>query len=128
VKNYAEAEIRLRALMTDYQREPRIFFALGQAASLSAEDATDEDVQRERLNRALANYRLAIMATTPETDRALVQRSYAAIGRIMEFFENKEEALKAFDAAIKLGPADEKAFDEAQKGKARLTPPLRVTP
>ena len=128
VKNYAEAEIRLRALMTDYQREPRIFFALGQAASLSAEDATDEDVQRERLNRALANYRLAIMATTPETDRALVQRSYAAIGRIMEFFENNEEALKAFDAAIKLGPADEKAFDEAQKGKARLTPPLRVTP
>lgn len=123
VKNYAEAELRLRALMNDYQREPRIFFAVGQAASLSAEDATDEDVQRERLNRALASYRLAILASTPETDRALVQRTYAAIGRILEFFENDDEAIKAFDSAIKLGVVDEKAYDEAVKGKKRLTSP-----
>ena len=123
VKNYAEAETRLRAMMSEYQREPRIFFALGQAASLSAEDATDEDVQRERLNRALANYRLAIVATTLEVDRALIQRSYTAIGRILEFLENKEEALEAFDTAIKIGDVDRSAYDEAVKGKARLAPP-----
>ncbi len=120
VKNYAEAETRLRALMQEYQGEPRIFFALGQAASLSAEDATDEDVQRERLTRALSHYRNAINISSPDTDRALVQRAYAAMGRIYEFFENTEEALKAFDAAIKLGPVDRNAYDEASKGKARL--------
>jgi tetratricopeptide (TPR) repeat protein len=123
VKNYAEAETRLQALIKDYQREPRIFFALGQAASLSAEDATDEDVQKERLNRALANYRLAIVAADPQTDRALIQRSYAAIGRILEFLEDDKEALKAFDEAIKLGSADQSAHDEAQKGKMRLGSP-----
>ena len=123
VKNYAEAELRLRALMQEYQGEPRIFFALGQAASLSAEDATDEDVQRERLTHALSHYRNAINISSPDTDRALVQRAYAAMGRIYEFFENTEEALKAFDAAIKLGAADRNAYDEALKGKARLGQP-----
>ena len=123
VKNYAEAETRLQALMKDYQREPRIFFALGQAASLSAEDAIDEDVQRERLNRALGHYRLAINAAAPDTDRALVQRSYAAAGRIYEFFDNAQEARNAFDAAIKLGPVDPVSYDEALKGKARLEQP-----
>jgi hypothetical protein len=119
-KNYTEAEKRLLAMMKEYQGEPSIFFALGQAASLSAEDATDEDVQRERLSRALTNYRNAINAASADTDRALVQRAYAAIGRIYEFFDNTEDALKAFDAAIKLGPLDRGAYDEAMKGKARL--------
>lgn len=123
VKNYAEAETRLRALMQEYQGEPRIFFALGQAASLSAEDATDEDVQRERLTHALSHYRNAINISSPDTDRALVQRAYAAMGRIYEFLENTEEALKAFDAAIKLGAVDRSAYDEALKGKARLGQP-----
>ncbi len=120
VKNYAEAELRLRALMQEYQGEPRIFFALGQAASLSAEDATDEDVQGERLQRALTHYSNAIRQSSPDTDKALMQRAYAAMGRILEFFENTQEALKAFDAAIKLGPVDRSAYDEAMKGKSRL--------
>ncbi|HEY0547655.1 MAG TPA: hypothetical protein VGC91_19900 [Pyrinomonadaceae bacterium] len=119
-KNYREAETRLRALLPAYQGEPRIFFALGQAASLSAEDATDEDVQRERLMRALTNYRNTVNAASADTDRALVQRAYAAMGRIYEFFDNTEDALKAFDAAIKLGSLDRGAYDEAMKGKARL--------
>lgn len=123
VKNYAEAETRLRTLMQEYQGEPRIFFALGQAASLSAEDATDEDVQRERLIRALTHYRNAVAKASVDIDAALMQRAYAAIGRIYEFLDTPAEALKAFDAAIKLGStADRAAYDEAVKGKARLQP------
>jgi hypothetical protein len=120
VKNYVEAETRLRALMQEYQGEPRIFFALGQAASLSAEDATDEDVQSERLNRALTHYRNAILASSADTDRAMVSRAYAAMGRILEFFNEPQEALKAFDAAIKIGRIEGGAYEEALKGKARL--------
>jgi tetratricopeptide (TPR) repeat protein len=122
VKNYAEAETRLRTLMQEYQGEPRIFFALGQAASLSAEDATDEDVQRERLLRALTHYRNAVAKSSVDTDASLVQRAYAAMGRIYEFLDTPAEALRAFDAAIKLGTADRAAYDEAVKGKARLQP------
>lgn len=122
VKNHAEAEVRLRALLQEYQGEPRIFFALGQAASLSAEDATDEEVQGERLKRALTHYGNAIRAssTEAEADRAMVSRAYAAMGRILEFFDATQEALKAFDASIKLGNINGGAYEEAVKGKARL--------
>ena len=41
-KDYNEAETRLREMLNEYPREPRIFFALGQTASLAAMDATDE--------------------------------------------------------------------------------------
>jgi uncharacterized protein HemY len=41
-KDYNDAENRLREMLKDYPREPRIFFALGQTASLAATDATDE--------------------------------------------------------------------------------------
>jgi hypothetical protein len=78
--NYSEAEDRLRALLSENGGDPRILFALGQAASLSAQDATDEAVQGERLNRALANYRLSIQAALPESDKALLSRAHTAIG------------------------------------------------
>ncbi|HZG53147.1 MAG TPA: hypothetical protein VEZ40_13520, partial [Pyrinomonadaceae bacterium] len=80
-KNYAEAETRLRALMAENGGEPRIFFAMAQAASISASDAFVETVRDERLGRALANYRLAINAATSESDRPLISRAYTAMGR-----------------------------------------------
>ncbi len=55
LKDYENAELRLKDLLKEYSREPRIFFALAQTASLAAADATDEEVQAERLNRALGN-------------------------------------------------------------------------
>src|SRR5262249_41226033 len=56
-RNYEEAETRLKALLADYPREPRLFFTLGQTAVLWARDTTDDDLQTQRLNRALANFR-----------------------------------------------------------------------
>ena len=88
LKDYENAETRLKDLLKDYSREPRIFFALAQTASLAAADATDEEVQAERLNRALGNYRLAVEAASPETDRALISRAHEAMGRIYAFLEN----------------------------------------
>ena len=98
-KNYDIAEARLK-IVRDYPREPRIFFALAKTASLAAADAIDEDVQAERLNRALGNYRLAIEASSPE-DRALISRAHEAMGRIYAFLGNASEAGKEFDLAIR---------------------------
>ena len=123
LKDYNTAETRLKALLPDYSREPRIFFALAQTASLAAADATDEEVQAERLNRALANYRFAVEASSPETDRALVSRAQEAIGRIYAFLENSAEAAKAFDAAIRIGEVAGGAYREAVEGKKKLGEP-----
>jgi hypothetical protein len=122
-KDYENAERRLKELLKDYSREPRIFFALGQTASLAAADATDEEVQAQRLNRALGSFRLAVEAASPETDRALVSRAHEAMGRIYAFLENNNEAAREFDAAIKIGFVSGGAYNDAVEGRKKLPPP-----
>ena len=122
-KDYTEAETRLREMLKEYPREARIFFALGRTASLAAMDATDEQVQAERLNRALGHYRLAVAASSPETDKAIMSRAHESMGRINAFLENTAEAVKEFDEAIKLGDVRGGAYKEALEGKKKLTQP-----
>ncbi len=122
-KDYVNAEARLKELMKEYSREPRIFFALAQTASLAAADATDEDVQAERLNRALANYRLALEASSPETDRAIISRAHEAMGRIYAFLEKPAEASSEFDKAIQVGDVLGGAYKDALEGKRKLAAP-----
>ncbi|MDQ3473129.1 MAG: hypothetical protein M3447_05270 [Acidobacteriota bacterium] len=123
LKDYPNAETRLKELMTDYPREPRIFFALAQTASLAAADATDENVQAERLNRALGNYRLAVQAASAETDRPLLCRAHEAMGRIHSFMDNAGEAAKEFDEAIKICDARGTVYNDAVEGKKKLSQP-----
>jgi hypothetical protein len=123
LKDYNNAEARLKAMLKDYPREPRVFYALAQTASLAASDATDEQVQTERLGRAMSNYRLAIEASSPETDRAIISRAHESMGRINAFLENKAEAAKEFDEAIKIGDVRGGAYKEAIEGKKKLQQP-----
>ena len=90
---------------------------------MAAADATDEDVQARRLQGALTNYRLAIEATSPETDRALVSRAHEAMGRIHAFLDHKAEAASEFEAAIKIGDVRGGAYKEALDGKKKLEQP-----
>ncbi|HEX7774175.1 MAG TPA: hypothetical protein VF435_17250, partial [Pyrinomonadaceae bacterium] len=122
-KDYNEAESRLREMLKDYPREPRIFFALGQTASLAAMDATDEQVQADRLNRALGHYRMAVAASSPDSDKAIMSRAHESMGRINAFFDNKAEALKEFEEAIKLGDVRGGAYKDALEGKRKLSQP-----
>lgn len=120
LKDYENAEMRLKDLLRDYSREPRIFFALAQTASFAAADATDEEVQANRLNRALGNYRLALESASPETDRALISRAHEAMGRIHAFLEQASEASREFDEAIRIGDVPGGAYKEALEGKKKL--------
>lgn len=122
-KDYNDAEKRLREMLNEYPREPRIFFALGQTASLAASDATDETVQAERLNRALGHYRMALASSSPDTDKAIMSRAHEAMGRINMFLENKAEAAKEFDEAIKLGDVPGGAYRQAVDARKKLTQP-----
>ena len=122
-KDYNEAEARLREMLKEYPREPRIFFALGQTANLAASDATDESVRDERLNRALGHYRMAVAASSPDTDKAIMSRAHVSMGRINAFLENTPEAAKHFDEAIKIGEVRGGAYQDALEGKKKLSQP-----
>lgn len=121
-KKYDEAEPRLRVLLADHGGEPRVFFALAQAASISASDAFDDATRDERLGRALANYRFAVNSAASETDRPLLSRAYTAMGRILAFLERKDEAVKAFEAAISLGDVKDGAYRDATTELKQLRP------
>lgn len=120
LRNYEGAEARLRALLQEYPGEPRIFFALGEAATQQARETTDDQLQVERLNRALSHYRMAVTAPTAASDPAVLSRSHVAMGRILAFLDQNEEAMKAFDAAIRLGRVQGGAYDEAVAAKQKL--------
>ncbi|HEY6804238.1 MAG TPA: hypothetical protein VI306_11700 [Pyrinomonadaceae bacterium] len=122
-KNYNDAETRLKNMLRTYPGEARIFFALGQTASLAAMDATDDTIQAERLNRALGQYRLAIQASSPELDKAILSRAHESMGRINAFLDNKVEAIKEFDEAIKIGNINGGAYQQALDGKRKLAQP-----
>jgi tetratricopeptide (TPR) repeat protein len=121
--NYQEAETRLKALLQEYPGDPRLFFTLGKTASLWARDTTDDELQSQRLNRALANYRFAVAAAAPETDKVLLSRAHEAMGRILAFLDQNAEAIKEFEAAIKLGDVTGGAYRDAIEGKRKLAQP-----
>jgi hypothetical protein len=120
-RNYEAAEMRLKALLQEYPGDARLFFTLGQTASLWARDTTDDDLQTQRLNRALANYRLAVAAATPDADSALLSRAHEAMGRILAFLDQNDAAIKEFEAAIKIGDVTGGAYRDAIEGKRRLS-------
>lgn len=122
-RNYAEAEVKLKQLLQENPGDARLLFTLGQTASLWARDTTDDDLQEQRLNLALANYGFAVQAASPETDRVLLSRAHEAMGRILAFLERNDEAVKEFEAAIKIGRINGGAYDDAIAGKRKLTQP-----
>lgn len=125
VRNYEEAHARLTTLKDDYRDEPRIYFALGQTASLSAQDAFDEDLQAERLRKALEHFRQAVLLATPDTERSIVLRAHLASGRILAHLERRDEALKEFDEVLRKAGEGDAAFQReavAEKSKLNARP------
>jgi len=120
VRNYEEAETRLTALRERHRSEPLVYLALGQTASLSAQEAFDENIQAERLNKALAHFRQAILLSTPDTDRAVVLRARLASGRILAHLERNDDAVKEFDAVINSSAPTDRFHQEAVAEKKKL--------
>jgi tetratricopeptide (TPR) repeat protein len=121
LRNYAAAEERLLALLREFPGESRVFFALAETANLSAREATDEDVQSQRLNKALTNYRNAVREAPPDADRCMLVRAHEAMGRILEFLDQRDEALKEFDAAIRINETTCGSYRDAVEAKRRLS-------
>lgn len=120
-KNFAEAETQLKDLLAENPNDSRIYYTLGRAASSSAEGTFDEGLLGERLGRAAASYRNAILAATKDTDPALLSLSHVALGRILEFNDQTAAALKEYEAALTIGNVAGGAYNEAKAAKDKLT-------
>ncbi|HEX8187637.1 MAG TPA: hypothetical protein VF586_04750 [Pyrinomonadaceae bacterium] len=120
LRNYEEADARLAALKGEYANEPLVYFTLGQAASLSAQEAIDEALQAERLGAALGHFRQAILFATPDTDPSVVARAHLSSGRILAHLERRAEALREFDAVIASTQPTDRLHREALDEKKKL--------
>jgi tetratricopeptide (TPR) repeat protein len=98
-------------------------------ASLEAEGITDQDAQKSKLLEAKNAYQKVIdIAVTQQqdparrqlTDMALVSRTYVALAKIYEFYDETEYAKKIYDMAIKIGDVSGGAYSEAITAKQRL--------
>lgn len=122
-KNYISARTQLIKLLEEYPTEStRIYYALGRVSSLSAEGLSKEDVQTRniRLLEAKTAYTNVIRSATPDTDAALLSLSYVALGRIYEFYDQTEYAVKIYETAIKIGDITGGAYKEAVEARERL--------
>jgi hypothetical protein len=120
LRNYDEANARLAALKGEYREEPLVYFTLGQAASLSAQEAIDEALQAERLGVALGHFRQAVLFATPDTDPSVIARAHLSSGRILAHLERREEALREFDAVVSSTKPTDRLHQEALAEKKKL--------
>jgi tetratricopeptide (TPR) repeat protein len=123
-RNYAAAETQLKKLLAEYPTESaRIYYALGRLSSLSAEGLPKEELDKrnQRLLEAKAAYTNVIRSATANTDPALLSLSYVALGRIYEFYDDADYAIKIYETAIKFGDVTGGAYKEAVAAKERLS-------
>jgi hypothetical protein len=120
-KNYERAEARLSDLQIEFPGEPKILFYRGLAADSSAALAFEENVRDERLGRAAAHYRSAILsAQASDADRAVLSQAHFRLGKILEFNEQIEAAKAEYQATIQMGDVDGGAKPQAAAALERL--------
>lgn len=120
-KNYAQAETELKQLLDANPIDaPRIYYAIGRNASLSAEKIADVDARNRRLLEAKVAYENVVRSASTDTDRELVSLSYVALGRLYEYEGDNDYAVKIYEAAIKSGDAGGEAHKQATAARARL--------
>jgi len=122
-KEFVRASAELTSLSKAYPTEPRIYYNLGRVAGSLAAATDDPDVEAHKLLEAKEAYSKVINTATGDTDRALLSLTYVALARIYEHFDNKDTAIKLYDAAIKQGDVAGGAFRDALAGKQRLLKP-----
>lgn len=118
---FAEAETALKALVKSAPSESaRIYYALGRVSSRSAEGVKDRNELNTRLLKAKVFYENVLRSSTAETDPGLISSTYFALGRIYEYYNNADYAVKIYDAALKMGRVEGGAFEQAFEAKQAI--------
>ncbi|HYE72483.1 MAG TPA: hypothetical protein VEF04_04095, partial [Blastocatellia bacterium] len=114
-EQYAAARSVLENVRKQKPNNARALFGLAEVGSKMARIITDKDRLDEELYASVELYKEAANNASPETEKWLIQRSYVAAAKILDFLEQTEDAAAAYDLAIKLGDVTGGAFQEAQK-------------
>jgi tetratricopeptide (TPR) repeat protein len=120
---YDEAKATLESALKDQPNNARALYGLADVTSKKAAKLEDSDRIEETLFAAAEYYRLAAKNASPETEKWLMQRSYVAAAKILDFIAESNpsqseklsaDALAAYELAVKLGKVEGGAYEEAE--------------
>ncbi|HEV2664618.1 MAG TPA: hypothetical protein VG324_06895, partial [Blastocatellia bacterium] len=123
-RRYDEAKMTLDSALKDRPNNARVLYGLADVTSKKATTLEDADRVEEALFAAVEYYRLAAKNASPETEKWLMQRSYVAAAKILDFIAEANPALAeklsanavaAYELAIKLGKVEGGAYEEAEQ-------------
>jgi hypothetical protein len=123
-RKYDEAQVVLQTALKENPSNARVLFGMAEVASKKAALIEDPDRVEESLFAAVEFYRQAAKNASPETEKWLMQRSYVAAAKILDFIVDTNpaladklsaEAAAAYDLALQLGKVEGGAYEEAEK-------------
>jgi hypothetical protein len=122
-RKYDEAKLTLESALKERPNNARALFGLAEVSSKKATTLEDTDRVEESLFVAVEFYRQAAKNASPDTEKWLIQRSYVAAAKILDFIVETNpalaeklsaEATAAYELAIQLGKVDGGAYEEAE--------------
>jgi hypothetical protein len=123
-RKYDEAQTVLKSVLNEKPNNARALFGLADVTSKKATTLDDADRIEVELFGAVEYYRQAATNASPETEKWLMQRSYVAAAKILDFIAEgnpslaeklSADALRAYELAINLGKVEGGAYEEAEK-------------
>ncbi|HKQ90150.1 MAG TPA: hypothetical protein VJZ77_05680 [Blastocatellia bacterium] len=123
-RRYDEAKTTLESALKDQPNNARALYGMAEVTSKKATALEDADRVEESLFAAVEYYRLAAKNASPETEKWLMQRSYVAAAKILDFIAESNpglaeklstDAVAAYELAIKLGKVEGGAYEEAER-------------
>ncbi|MCI0525794.1 MAG: hypothetical protein L0Y75_11070 [Acidobacteria bacterium] len=123
-RQYDDAKTALESALKEKPNNARVLFGLAEVASKKATAMEDGDKVEEALFAAIEYYRQAAKNASPETEKWLMQRSYVAAAKILDFIVETNpslaeklsvEATAAYEMALQLGKVEGGAYEEAEK-------------
>src|SRR5262249_42201768 len=123
-RRYDEAKTVLDSALKDRPNNARVLYGLADVMSKKATTLEDADRVEEALFAAVEYYSLAAKNASPETEKWLMQRSYVAAAKILNFIAGANPAMAeklsadaaaAYRSAIELGKVEGGAYEEAEQ-------------
>jgi hypothetical protein len=123
-RRYDEAKTTLESALKDQPNNARALYGMADVTSKKATTLEDADRVEEALFAAVEYYRLAAKNASPETEKWLMQRSYVAAAKILDFIAESSpslaeklsnDAAAAYRLAIELGKVEGGAYEEAEQ-------------
>ena len=116
-EQYNDARTILKGVLQQKSNNARAYFGLAEIGSkIAAKMKPEEQSKRdEELYATIQYYKDAAENASPETEKWLIQRSFVAAAKILDFLGNSDDAVAAYDLAVKLGDVPNGAYQEAVK-------------